>query len=59
MKIEVQIYVVAVGNHISGIAEMVKMASSPQLLFRVMDYKGMLNVVNLMVGKTYPLQPCK
>ena len=42
----VQIYMVAVDEYITGIAEMVKMASSPQLLFRFKDENGLLVVVD-------------
>lgn len=49
----VEIYVVAVGSYISGIDEMVKVASSPpeDYLFRVNDYEGLGKVVNLAIKK--------
>lgn len=49
-----QIYVLGVGAHIHGIGEMVQMASSTNHLFRVKDYKGLLNVAQLMVKKVSP-----
>ena len=52
----VDIYVVAVGNYISGIDEMVKVASHPpeKFLFRVSDYQGFWNIVKLIVKKVSP-----
>lgn len=53
-QIGVQIYVVAVGEYINGIGELVQMASSPQLLFRVKDYNGFFDVVQLIVKEVDP-----
>ena len=52
----VDIYVVAVGNHISGIDEMVKVASSPPdfHLFRVNNVSDFWQVVKLVVKKVNP-----
>ena len=52
----VDIYVVAVGNSISGIDEMVKVASYPpeKFLFRVSDYQGFWNIVKLIVKNVSP-----
>ena len=52
----VDIYVVAVGNSISGIDEMVKVASYPpeKFLFRVNNFQGFWNIVKLIVKKVSP-----
>ena len=52
--IGVQIYVVGVGAYINGIGELVQMASSPQLLFRVKDYNAFFDVVQLIVKEVDP-----
>ena len=48
-RVGVQICVVGVGTYIYGIGEMVQMASSPQLLFRVKDYSAFVDVVILII----------
>ena len=48
-NVGVQIFVVGVGAYIQGIGEMVQMASSPQLLFRVKDYSAFVDVVILII----------
>ncbi|XP_068707569.1 collagen alpha-1(VI) chain-like [Montipora foliosa] len=52
----VQIFVLAVGPHIKGIHEMVKMASYPpeRFLFRVNSLSGFLNVIALVAKKIAP-----
>ena len=52
----VMVYVVAVGNSISGIDEMVKVASHPpeKFLFRVENYEGLWNIVKLIVKEVVP-----
>ncbi len=52
----VEIYMVAVGDYIRGIDEMVKVASYPpdQFLFRVNDYAYFWNIAKLIVKKVYP-----
>ena len=52
-KSNVDIFVVAVGNYISGIQEMVRVASHPpqNFLFRVESVAGFLEIVNLVIKK--------
>lgn len=51
----VKIYVVAVGSYISGIDEMVKIASNPSTdLLRVKDYGGLWKLVQLIVKMVSP-----
>ena len=52
----VNIYVVAVGNYINGIDEMVKVASYPpdRFLFRVKDLQGFWNIIKLIVKEVAP-----
>ena len=52
----VDIYVVAVGNYIHGINEMVKVASYPpkKFLFRVKDMQGFWNIIKLIVKEVAP-----
>ena len=54
----VDIYVVAVGSYISGIDEMVKVASNPpdRYLFRVKNLKGFWKVIKLIVREVIPGQ---
>lgn len=51
------IYVIAVGNNkISGIDEMVKVASRPpqDYLFRVIDFSGFVKVIKLAIKQVAP-----
>ena len=52
----VEIYVVAVGSHIYGIDEMVKVASSPpeNHMFRVQTLSGFWRVVKLAIIQVNP-----
>ena len=52
----VEIYVVAVGNYLDGIDEIVKVASYPpqNYLFRVKDEEGFWNVIQLIVKQVSP-----
>ena len=52
----VKIFVVAVGQHVRGIAEMVKVASYPpqKFLFRVKKLDGFLQIIKLMVQRYSP-----
>ena len=52
----VKIFVVAVGDHVSGIDEMVKVASYPpqKFLFRVKKLDGFLQIIKLMVRRYSP-----
>ena len=51
----VKIYVVAVGSYISGIHEMVQIASNPSTdLLRVKDYRGFWRLVQLIVQMVSP-----
>ena len=52
----VKIFVVAVGEHVSGIDEMVNVASYPpqKFLFRVKKLDGFLQIIKLMVQRYSP-----
>ena len=52
----VDIYVVAVGNYIRGINEMVKVASYPadKFLFRVKDMQRFWDIIKLIVKEVAP-----
>ena len=52
----VKIFVVAVGNAISGIDEIVKVASNPpeDYLLRVANMKGLWDLIKLTVWQVYP-----
>jgi len=51
----VTIYVVAVGNYISGIDELVKVASNPfRDLLRVKDFSGFWDLIQLTVKLVSP-----
>ena len=52
----VQIYVVVVGNYISGIAELVRVASYPpeQFIFRVKSLQGFWNIIKLIIKQVSP-----
>lgn len=51
----VKIHVVAVGSYISGIDEMVKIASNPSTdLLRVKDFDGLWKLVQLIVQMVSP-----
>ena len=53
--IGVDIFVIGVGTYINGIDEMVKVASSPvNRLFRVNTYRGLLEVVELIIKQVSP-----
>ena len=52
----VRIFVVAVGNYISGIDEIVRVASNPpeENLLRVANVKGLWDLIKLSVRVVYP-----
>ena len=51
----VKIFVVAVGDYINGIDEMVKVASDPhKTLFRVKDISGFYEVTKLILKQLHP-----
>ena len=52
----VRIFVVAVGNYISGIDEIVRVASNPpnNNLLRVTNMNGLWNLIKLTVSQVYP-----
>lgn len=52
----VKIFVVAVGSYISGIDEMVRVASYPPKdhVFRVSSLRGFLKIINLIIQKVSP-----
>lgn len=52
----VEIFVVAVGNYISGIDEMVRVASYPpnKFLFRVSKLQNFLTIVKLVIKEVSP-----
>ena len=55
-KSGVKIFVVAVGEHVRGIKEMVRVASYPpkDYLFRVKKLDGFLQIIKLMVQRYSP-----
>ena len=55
-KAGVKIFVVAVGSYISGIDEMVKVASHPpeDYLFRVKKLGGFLHIIKLIIQEVSP-----
>ena len=55
-KAGVKIFVVAVGRHINGIDEMVRVASYPPKdhLFRVKKLDGFLQIIKLIIQKVSP-----
>ena len=54
-SVNVKIFVVAVGNYIYGIDEMVKIASTPKTdLLRVKDFDGLWKLVQLIVQMVSP-----